>query len=67
MKKINWADVAKEYNLTPAELEKQIFITACVMADMQIDRAENGEDTFTFSCTHKEYDLKMNVTRRKPT
>ena len=64
MNEINWADVAKKYNLTSEQIQKQIFIAACVMADMQIDSAKNGEDAMVFTCEQEQYNLELTVIRK---
>jgi len=60
-KEINWADVARQYELSPEELEQEVFKVACIMADMAMDGY--NVDGFRFICTLAEYDLKLTVER----
>ena len=61
MKEIDWKEVVIRYELTPKQLETQVFTTASILADMHLDDREGTELHFT--CEHKAYTTKLTVSR----
>jgi len=65
MKEINWESVAEEYQLTPKQLQEQIFTTACVMGDMELDKTTEYATPveLQFTCSQQKYKLELTVRR----
>ena len=63
MKEIDWKQVAIDYELTPAELEEQVFITSCVLSDMILDRSPETATATQFTCEQPKYKLELTVRR----
>ncbi len=67
MKEIDWKEVAEKYDLSPEEIQEQILITACVMADIIIEKHKQYQapKEFQFTCSQRDYQLELAVKRKE--
>jgi len=64
MNKINWREVARQYNLTVDQFKDQLFTTAAAMGAMEIDQYDFEQTgQFKFTCSDEIGEIELYVKR----